>query len=142
MPLSLRKNGLTSLFKEVRVFKVTECWRVFFNSCSLGSPFPDFLSWFAGTTPDRIFSDYFRIPSRMLRIRLPGQKPQNQEKRVSESKKPPFPPPPQKRASRVKKIPIFPVVPCIEWGFFDSRCPFSGVGGNGFFFVDSETLFS
>ena len=46
-----------------------------------------------------------------------GQKPQNREKRVSESKNPHFPPAPEKGVSS-QKIPIFPVVPCTEMGIF------------------------
>ena len=60
--------------------------------------------------------------------------PKNQEKRVSGLKNPHFPSP-QKRAFRVKKIPIFSVVPCREMGIFSFRLetPFSGVRGNGGF---------
>ena len=57
-----------------------------------------------------------------------GQKPQNREKRVLESRKPHFPSPHQ-RACRVKKT-IFHVMPCRETGFL-TRTPFCGVKGNG-----------
>ena len=61
-----------------------------------------------------------------------GSKIQNQEKRVSESKKPCFPSL-QKRAFRVKKIPILSVVPCREMGIFGLKPPFSWVVRKGDF---------
>ena len=60
-----------------------------------------------------------------------GQKPPNQENRVSESKNP-ISTHPRKGVSS-QKIPIFPAVPCIEMGIFDSRRPFLGWGEMVFF---------
>ena len=54
-----------------------------------------------------------------------GQKPQNREKRVSESKKPHFSLS-QKRAFRVKKSPFSVWCPVEGRGFFDSKRPFLG----------------
>ena len=74
-----------------------------------------------------LYRAFFANPSALYR----GQKPQNQENRVSESKNPRFLAP-QKRASRVKEIPIFPVVPRIEMGiFFASERAFLGWGEMG-----------
>ena len=70
---------------------------------------------------------------------LRGQKPQNWEKRVSESKILHFPSP-QQRARFESKVPISPVAACIEMDFFDSKCPFLEWGECGF--LDSEILFS
>ena len=56
-----------------------------------------------------------------------GQKLQNREKRVSESKKPLFPPNPRKGVSS-QIIPISIQDTTGKWGFFDSRRPFLGWG--------------
>ena len=61
-----------------------------------------------------------------------GQKPQNREKRVSESKNPHFSPP-QKWVLRVKKSPFLYRAPQGKWGFFDSKRPFLGWGEMGVF---------
>ena len=69
-----------------------------------------------------------------------GQKPQNRGKRVSESKNPIFPLIPEKGVSS-PKIPIFHVVPCRAMGIFWLETPFSGVTGNGVFFLTLKPSF-
>ena len=71
-----------------------------------------------------------------------GRNPQNWEKRLSESKKPPFPTMiSQKRVFQVKKSPFSFWCSVLKWGFFDSADhPFLGWWEMGVF--DSETFFS
>ena len=73
-----------------------------------------------------------------------GSKSQNQEKRVSESKTPPFHPTPEKCVLN-QRIPIGPIlskVPCIDMGIFDLKRPFLGWGDMGVFSTPKPSFFS
>ena len=68
-----------------------------------------------------------------------GQNPQHQEKRVSGSKKLPFPKAPEK-GDLSRKIPIFLVEPCREMGIFSLKSPFFGGLGNGSFLTPKPSF--
>ena len=93
-----------------------------------------FLFWSVFSILKCILGSIFGIWVRNSFAPYRGQIPQNREKRVSESKKPPFPTTPEKGVLS-QKIPIFLVVLCIEMGIFWLRAPFSGVVGNGGFWL-------
>ena len=87
-----------------------------------------------GKPPPRLLAYPCENPSALYRV----PKPQNREKRVSESKKPPFLLTPE-RAFRVKKSPFLYRDPHAKWDFLTRNALFRGEGKWGFF--DSETSF-
>ena len=145
MLFSLRKNRLTSLLKEVRVFKViqeTDIWkvRVIRLAATVGNvlvqpahhethilAFVAHVSRLSATRPYRLRAVVANA-SALYR----GQNPQNREKRVSGSKNSHFPRP-QKRAIWVEKSPFSLWSPVEKWGFFDSNRPFLGSWEMGVF---------
>ena len=84
---------------------------------------------FSGTPPRK----------RPIERSMMGQNPQNREKRVSGSKKLPFPITSEKGALS-RKIPIFLVEPCREMGIFGLKVPFSGALGNGSFLTPKPSF--